>query len=208
MFLFIYIYWLRFLKIALFLILFYSILFLSRHLNALYLMLFIWMFLFIFILTTVLIILFQCSSFEFPWILCLLALLCCMWSFWDTAQSLGLTASGDFVSANLKDNTSRELLQPGPYTTTYSHHAMSPRQLCLTSLWPFCTAASGLFYRCLTHEWACEREYMWQRSGQLPFCFLTALVVSSPHRDSQQKFTQCCVRPAEQSCAVSRQPPA
>ncbi len=204
MFLFIYIYWLRFLKIALFLILFYSILFLSRHLNALYLMLFIWMFLFIFIFMTVLIILFQCSS----WILCLLALLCCMWSFWDTAQSLGLTASGDFVSANLKDNTSRELLQPGPYTTTYSHHAMSPRQLCLTSLWPFCTAASGLFYRCLTHEWACEREYMWQRSGQLPFCFLTALVVSSPHRDSQQKFTQCCVRPAEQSCAVSRQPPA
>ncbi len=147
---------------------------------------------------------FQCSSFELPWILCLSALLCCMWLFWDTAQSLGLTASGALVSANLKDNASRELLQPvpTPYTTTYSHHAMSPKQLCLTSLWPFCTASSGLFYPCLTHEWACEREYMWQRSGQLPFRFLTALVVSLPHRDSQLKFTRCHAVSDRQSKAV------
>lgn len=107
------------------------------------------------------------------------------------ARSLGLMVPGEFDSADLKPNTSRELLQPAPHATTYSHHAMSPRQLCLTSLWPFCTAASGLFYPCLTHEWACKHEYMWQRSGQLPFLSLTGLVVSSPHRDLQQKFTQC-----------------
>lgn len=162
---------------------------------------------------------YDCSNYfisvQFFWAslnLCLLALLCCMWSFWDTAQSLGFTASGALVSANLKDNTSRELLQPGPYSLHYhifpSCHVTQTAVLnlplaflhsCKWALLPLSHPWVGLWTRVhVTEEWTAPIPL-----PNSPRCFfatqrLTAEVHTMPR----------CVRPAEQSCTVSRQPPA